>query len=314
MSRAGLSWVVPAIMFGVIFCLGLGSSTAQASEGASGRSPASLERLMTAAEAGEPAALAAVGEYQQFGWGGLSPDEAAALDWYRRAAAAGNARGALRLGLFYNGGLGGLTRNQAEARRWFSQAAEGGEPWAMQHLASYYQQGLGGLPQDRSRALHWRRQAAEGGVGEAMRALGSAYEIGEGGLSIDLAVALDWYRRAQAAGDPRAGVEVERLERLARLSELVCLAYIDDGLADLRAEQAVLDALPALPRFASAEARARLDGVGRDIAAEMRALESAREPFAGLGQITDLDRYHIRQRPSETGTVIAARCLSPTGS
>ena len=313
MIRAQLWWVVPAIVFGVISCLGFGSPRAQASEALSGRSPASLERLMTAAEAGQPAALAAVGEYQQFGWGGLSPDEGAALDWYRRAASAGDARGALRLGLFYHSGLGGLTRNQAEARRWFTRAAEGGEPWAMQHLASYYQQGLGGLPLDKAQALSWRRQAAEGGVGEAMRALGSAYELGEGGLSIDLAVALDWYRRAQAAGDARAGVEIERLERLARLSELVCLAYIDDGLADLRAEQAVLDALPALPQYAGAAARARLDRVGQDIAAEMRALESAREPFAGLAPITDLDRYHIRQRPSETLTTIAARCLGPRG-
>lgn len=277
---------------------------------AADRSPESLAQLRAAAEAGDRAAMGRVGEFHQFGWGGLTADAAAGLVWYRRAAEAGDSRGALRLGLYYGNGLGGLTRNRAEARRWFVKGAEAGEPWAMHHLATYYAEGWGGLSQDLATAQVWRRRAAELGVGEAMRLLGQAYESGQGGLPQDLSVALDWYRRAIQAGDERARAEAARLERRARTPDLACLAHIDEALRDLRNQREVLDALPGLPRYAGPEIQARLARVGAQITAEMQVLTTARGAFADLAPITDLDRYHIRQAPPETEAALQARCLT----
>lgn len=285
--------------------------TGQAAQpAATERSPQVLGRLLAAAEAGDRVAMGQVGEYHQFGWGGLAADEGAGLIWYRRAAEAGDGRGALRLGLYYGNGLGGLTRNRAEARRWFVKAAEAGEPWAMHQLATYYAQGWGGLSQDWSQSQVWRRRAAELGVGEAMRLLGQAYETGEGGLSVDLSLALDWYRRAQRAGDGRAGAEAARLERRARAPELACLAHINDALRDLKAQREVLDVLPGLPRYSGADLQARLAVVRAQIEAEMRVLTTARGAYAHLEPITDLDRYHIKQSPAETDEALRGRCLT----
>lgn len=301
----------PVFLAVALICAGPGEAVAQTAQPvAADRSPESLARLRAAAEAGDSAAMGRVGEYHQFGWGGLTADEAAGLAWYRRAAEAGDGRGALRLGLYYGNGLGGLTRNRAEARRWLVKAAEAGEPWAMHHLATYYAEGWGGLSQDLTTAQVWRRRAADLGVAEAMRLLGQAYESGQAGLPQDLSIALDWYRRAVQAGDGRARTEAARLERRARTPDLACLAHIDEALRDLQNQREVLDALPGLPRYAGPEVQARLARVGAQIEAEMQVLTTARGAYADLAPITDLDRYHISEASPETDAALQARCLT----
>ncbi len=187
---------------------------------ASGADPVALQALRVAAQGGELAAQAALGEAL------LSrpamPERAEGARWLRAAADAGSRRAqfllgkaaflgtladagtpdyaqawarlsvaanggdagaAYYLGLLSRGGYG-KPRDPAEAARLFTVAAEGGVAQAMFLLANVYREG-DGVPRDEARAVAWYEAAAEREHPESIQALAMAYRSGELGLRAD---------------------------------------------------------------------------------------------------------------------------------
>lgn len=79
-----------------------------------------LKVWLPAAEAGDPAAQANVGEIFEAGIGG-APNYEAARIWYERAAKSGNKKAQFNLGVLYEEGLGG-ERDRLIALNWYRQA------------------------------------------------------------------------------------------------------------------------------------------------------------------------------------------------
>ena len=81
------------------------------------------DRLRKAAEAGNPADMAMLGDIYEYGLASLPINEIQAAKWYRKAAEAGDEVGMLSLGAMYEHGLGGLAKDINLARLWSEKAA-----------------------------------------------------------------------------------------------------------------------------------------------------------------------------------------------
>jgi len=102
---------------------------------------AAREQWQALAEAGEPAAQAALGSLYIQGEG-VPVDYGEALYWTRRAAEQGDVTGQFNMGSIYAGGLG-VERDYAEAAYWFGLAAEQNDAMSRYNLAILYSRGLG---------------------------------------------------------------------------------------------------------------------------------------------------------------------------
>jgi TPR repeat protein len=117
-----------------------------------------------AADAGQPAAMVAVGTLYDTGHG-VPQDFAAALSWYRRAAEAGNVRAMFNVAQMYDNGRG-TKMDRGSAILWYRAAAEHGHGRAAYDLAVIYRDG-DGVTRDPAAAVRFFRLAADHGIAAA---------------------------------------------------------------------------------------------------------------------------------------------------
>ncbi|WP_429940913.1 peptidoglycan-binding protein [Agrobacterium vitis] len=169
-------------------------------------SPASL---MTAAKAGEPAALFEIGSrYMEAR--GLPGDVSQAAVWFQRAADLGLAPAQYRLAGLYEKGTG-VQRDLTRAKGLYSQAAEAGNASAMHNLAVLYASGGDGKP-DMDAAAKWFARAADLGVTDSQFNLAVLYARGTG-VKQDLEASYKWFALAASQGDKDAAAKQEEVAR-----------------------------------------------------------------------------------------------------
>jgi hypothetical protein len=140
---------------GVLLILDAGADTAP---------PEAVEWLLTAAEAGHPAAANEIGNGYAKGDLGLPRDPDAAFQWHRRAAAGGDELGQFNVAIAYRDGAG-VRRDDAQAARYFLLSAERGVPYAQFNLALVLREGVG-LKRSRETARRAKAAAARQGYGK----------------------------------------------------------------------------------------------------------------------------------------------------
>jgi TPR repeat protein len=213
--------------------------------GSAAASPAPLDDLVKAAEAGNAAAQYRLGVLYLRGSPETPKDLPLAISWVQKAANQGLAHAQNTLGVIYNEGIG-TTADFNEARRWWLKAAdqglapaqfnlgrsyEHGIPQDFKQAASWYEKAAGqgdrhaqaalgtlylkgsGVPKDVRKAEELWRKAANQGVGYAQFNLGLFYESGAGGQK-DLAQAESWFAKAAAAGFQRAAQKLADVRKL----------------------------------------------------------------------------------------------------
>jgi TPR repeat protein len=179
-----------------------------------------LSDLRAAAEAGDLAAMAELGERFFFGLRGSPPkDHAQALIWFRRAAAANMAGAQCQLGVMHARGEGSLAVDDKTAARLWRHAADQGDPVAQGNLAFAYTHGAG-VAKDYAAALLWARRSAEAGNAGGEFHLGVLYVQGWD-VPRDVREGIKWLAKAAAQGLESA---IEVLRQLAA-----------DGVADAAA-------------------------------------------------------------------------------
>ncbi|MDF0584172.1 caspase family protein [Bradyrhizobium yuanmingense] len=165
-----------------------------------------------AAEAGLPAAQAALADMHERGGGGLpygNYKEAARL--FGEAAAQGDAYAMSRLGRYYYRGYGGLKTDQTKAVELFKKAAAQGNGFAMAYLGYAYLNGRGGLSQSKDLARQYFQNSAAAGDGFGQLNLAYMHEVGWGGLQPDKVEALRLYRLAANQGYGWAQDQIDRI-------------------------------------------------------------------------------------------------------
>ncbi|KAA3507583.1 hypothetical protein G6L63_02495 [Agrobacterium vitis] len=169
-------------------------------------SPASL---VTAAKAGEPAALFEIGSrYMEAR--GLPGDVSQAAVWFQRAADLGLAPAQYRLAGLYEKGTG-VQRDLTRAKGLYSQAADAGNASAMHNLAVLYASGGDGKP-DMDAAAKWFARAADLGVTDSQFNLAVLYARGTG-VKQDLEASYKWFALAASQGDKDAAAKQEEVAR-----------------------------------------------------------------------------------------------------
>lgn len=156
-----------------------------------------LRWALTAADAGEPAAMFLAGAIYDGGLAGQR-DEAKARRWYRKSADAGNID-AMILMVFKSD----VDKDDVEAFQWLTKAAEARNVWAISELGVRYLKGRG-VAKDDTRAEKLIRVAAYFGDARGMSNLGLAYATGRGGVEPDDEEAVRWYRKAADFGNVSA--------------------------------------------------------------------------------------------------------------
>lgn len=138
--------------------------------------------LKKAADAGHPAAAAALGSIEY----DANNDEEA-IKYYRKAAAAGNLPGMFGLASMLSGGEGGK-KDVVQARALFEKAADLGYAPAVQAMAQAYIYGELEIPENQRKgpdALKWITRGADLGYLRALEVLEQAYRTGDYGLPVD---------------------------------------------------------------------------------------------------------------------------------
>lgn len=117
-----------------------------------------MELSIPLAEAGDPDALANIGNMHAFGWG-VPIDRTKATGFWLKAAEkhVGTAMG--NIASCYKTGSCGLERNDALAAEWYKSAAEHRHAPSMLAVSSIYMNG-DGLPHDKVKSLAWASLAA----------------------------------------------------------------------------------------------------------------------------------------------------------
>lgn len=158
--------------------------------------------LEKAADAGNAAAMDAIGNLYLGGAEGIAADPLAAENWLGRAIASGNESARARLGNALVHGIG-LDRDPARGFPMLQQAAAAGEPDAMDGLGRLYLSGAEGIPADPAKAREWLDRAVAEGHPYAPVRLGNALLRGDG-LPADLQAGLALLQDAAAEGQPDA--------------------------------------------------------------------------------------------------------------
>lgn len=110
---------------------------------AAGRNSEAFTLLSSAAEHGYRAAQVDLAALYESG-AGVAKDEQAALQWYERAAEAGDAAALRALGIYTQEGKGGLDPDLPRAREHFRAASEMGDGEASRRLGAMFERGEGG--------------------------------------------------------------------------------------------------------------------------------------------------------------------------
>lgn len=171
-----------------------------------------LARLTGAAQAGETAARAALGETLLARPG----DHAEAGRWLRLAADSGHVRAQFVLGkAALLGQLAGGKPDLPRAWTYLEAAARAGNAGAAYYMGLLCRGGHG-RPADPAAAVRWLTAAADGGVAQAMFLLANAYRDGEG-VGRDDARAVAWY---EAAAEREHPASIQALAMAHRNGEL----------------------------------------------------------------------------------------------
>lgn len=157
------------------------------------------EMLMRAAAAGDAAAPRVIGEGFVTGWMG-AVDATRAEQYLRLASERGDLRGTLRLGEMLMTGYG-VPKNAPEGERLIRKAAVDGYPEAQaMYGVMRFMPYAGGLTDDASEALEWLERAAAHGDPHAMYYIGMFYvEYGKRTGQVDPVRGVDWFRRCTEA-------------------------------------------------------------------------------------------------------------------
>jgi TPR repeat protein len=161
-----------------------------------------VQCFQAAADKGDPAGKAALGECYLSGKGLAAKDEARALELFREAADAGDIRAMNRLGDCYSHGIGGKVDFE-EAFRLFNKAAERGNLESLGNLGVLYMNGDGVPAPNPKKAAELFEKGARGGNAFCMRLFAQCLENGRGAAK-NLLQAQTWYRKAAEGGDRRA--------------------------------------------------------------------------------------------------------------
>ena len=138
----------------------------------------SIRLLKPLVEAGDPAAMNAMGFHLDNGYG-VAKDSRAAAEYYRKAAEKGNAVAQFNLAAMVKKGRGiGVPRADRMAAVWFRKAAEHGDGDAQFELGSMYREGRG-VPSDAVSAYAWLALAASADTAdkEAARSLDEVSKV-----------------------------------------------------------------------------------------------------------------------------------------
>jgi len=170
-------------------------------------SPSPLERLLSQAMGGSPAAALLVG-LKYLDGDGVAVSDSEGARWLRTAAELGEPVAQYRLGSIFERGRG-VPADASQAVFWYEQAARSGNRKAMHNLAVAYSDGLG-IEKNLAEAARWFRSAADLGLTDSQFNLAVLYERGMG-LPSSLNEAFKWYSIAASQGDAEARSRVEVL-------------------------------------------------------------------------------------------------------
>lgn len=159
-----------------------------------------LEALATAAQQGNVAAQAELGQRYHLGLGTVQ-NFARAAEWFGQAAKAGNPLAQNQLGKYYHSGLG-VAADRQTALHWLEAAASTGEPAFLYDLATVLEEDKED-DQGLLRAAELYQRAATAGHVEAAVNLGVMYQNGLG-VGQDFLRAKALYEAPAAAGHPKA--------------------------------------------------------------------------------------------------------------
>ncbi len=174
---------------------------------AGSNSPSPLERLLSQARGGSPAAALLVGIKYLEG-DGVAVSDSEGARWLRTAAELGEPVAQYRLGSIFERGRG-VPADASQAAFWYEQAARSGNRKAMHNLAVAYADGLG-VEKNLAEAARWFGSAADLGLTDSQFNLAVLYERGMG-VPSSLNDAYKWYFIAAGQGDTEAQSRVEVL-------------------------------------------------------------------------------------------------------
>ena len=169
--------------------------------------PSPLERLLSQARGGSPAAALLVG-LKYLDGDGVAASDSEGARWLRTAAELGEPVAQYRLGSIFERGRG-VAADASQAAFRYEQAARSGNRKAMHNLAVAYADGLG-IEKHLAEAARWFRSAADFGLTDSQFNLAVLYERGLG-VPSSLNEAFKWYLIAADQGDAEARSRVEVL-------------------------------------------------------------------------------------------------------
>jgi Caspase domain/Sel1 repeat len=182
-------------------------------------SPELQELFRKATVENDPSAQTQLGEFYEYGKGGVSKDDLEAARLYRLSSAQGHPWGQRNLGSFYREGRGGITQNFSEALRLTQLAADAGNDGAQDILGWLFSGGIAGVVKNDERALFWSRLSAAQGNFNAENRVGIFYRDGRGGLTKNDVEAAKWFKLAAEKGHPDASLNLA--------------AFYEDGLGGM---------------------------------------------------------------------------------
>ena len=117
-----------------------------------------VEKLLVAAQKGDPKAQWELGYCYATGGDGVAKDYKQSVRWYRKSAVQGYADGQWKMGVCYYVGYG-VRRDYKQAVYWHRKAAEQGHSFSQYSLGKCYEKGTG-VKKDIKQAVYWYRKAA----------------------------------------------------------------------------------------------------------------------------------------------------------
>jgi localization factor PodJL len=185
------------------------SAAASPAPAAASPAPAAIDRVIKAANAGNPTALTILGLRAADGINGAPPNLPDAVKFLTQAAEKGQAVAQYRLGTLYERGQG-VTLDGVKALHWYGLSAAQGNRKAMHNLAVAYASGTGGK-RSMAEAARWFAKAASFGLSDSQFNLAVLYERGDG-VPQSLVDAYKWYSIAAATGDAESKARMAVLQ------------------------------------------------------------------------------------------------------
>ncbi len=270
MSLHGVRWLGIWMACTLVFA---GCSTLRVSEAE--RVPPEIARLEKAAKSGDPTALSRLAFVYQEGRG-MPVDHERAIELHQQAANQGEVASQAALGQYFITGMGGTEKRPQKALYRLRQAANAGNPDAQALLGATYLHGFGQGPMailpNLTKARIWLEAASDQGVAQADYDLATYY----GGLQ-DYEQTLERLEKAVAQDHPQAhtflsaiyengyGVAVDDAEsvrllrRAAILGDPVAQTYL--GVALREGSRMTPNARESFEWFEKAAAQGYTDGL-----------------------------------------------------